>query len=409
MSFGNPTALRIGMTATLAGRPYRVAGRAVMGMEEDGETYYWNEFNLVSDAGASATLVYEETEHGGQWRLFVLFEPEYAMTAADAAARRVGDRLNLDGADMRVTLVDESRVYHIEGEVPEGVEVGDVARYFNAEAGNKMVVVSWTGDEVEYYHGQDLPRGAVASAFNLPAESASRFSGASDDRSTWAESGEAQYDSLPKFFVKLAALIIGVAIVYSGYSCHGPRLRPAVTRTAAPAAPLPPGGSGRLDGRNFHIVGHRIVEIAEVGRIYERHEYQLLDDEGKPALLVCGWKPKAHDWVLYAPVELLTPLMPAQAGAKRLGDVVNVDGLDATVNELFLSTVEQSDAGTSAAAETRKGDRFFGFSAQSASTLLLACWNSDYIVYHRGKFLPAKDVIAAFNLAAEKQAGTGSR
>ena len=397
MSFANPTSLRIGTTATLAGRQYRVAGRVVMGMDEDGETYYWNEFNLVSNAGESATLVYEETEHGGQWRLFILFEPEYAMTAADAATRRVGDRLNLDGADMRVTLVDESRVYHIEGEAPEGVEVGDVARYFNAETGSKMVVVSWTGDEVEYYHGQDLPRGAVASAFNLPRESAFVSSGLSANISSALESDDGEYDSMPKFFVKFAALLLGVAIVYSSYSCHGPRRQASVTKTSAPAAPLTLNASGKLEGRNFQIASHSVVKIAETGRIFDRHEYQLLDDDGKPALLVCGWKPKSPDWVLYKPVELLTPLMPVQAGAKKLGEVVNVDGLDASISELFLSTVEQLDPGSSSSPDVKKGDRFFGFSARSTSTLLLACWNNDSITWHRGKILPAREVTAAFN------------
>ncbi len=65
MSFANPTPIRIGMTGTFCGNRYRVAGRVVMGMEEDGETYYWNEFNLVNTEGESATLVYEEGEHGG--------------------------------------------------------------------------------------------------------------------------------------------------------------------------------------------------------------------------------------------------------------------------------------------------------------------------------------------------------
>jgi hypothetical protein len=402
MSFANPTPLRIGMTATLANRRFRVAGRVVMGMDDEGETYYWNEFNLVDDAGASATLVYEETEHGGQWRLFTMFEPEYPMTAADAATKRVGDPLNLNGTDVRVTLVDESRVYHIEGQAPEGVEVGDAAHYFNAEAGDTMQVVSWTGDEVEYYRGMDLPRGAVASAFNLPRESAFGSAGLSSGGSSGTESDDGKYDSLPKFFIKMAALLVGVAMVYSTYSCHGPRLQASVTKTPAPAAPLPLEGSGKLDGRNYHIASHRVVEIAEVGRLYDRHEYQLLDDDGKPALLVCGWNPKSPDWVLYTPIELLTPLMPVQAGAKKLGEVVNVDGLDASINELFLSTVEQSDPGPSSPLDVKKGDRHFGFSARSAATLLLACWNNDSITYHRGKVLPARDVTAAFNPPAGK-------
>ena len=141
MSFANPTRLRIGMHANFGGKDYRLVGRVVMGVTDDGETYYWNEFNLEGKDGSYADLVYEESERGGEWRLFTMFEPEYPMTAADATTKRIGDRLNLTGTDVRVTLLDTSRVYRIEGKAPEGVEVGDVAKYFNAEAGSIMQVV----------------------------------------------------------------------------------------------------------------------------------------------------------------------------------------------------------------------------------------------------------------------------
>ena len=57
LSYSNPTPIRIGMTGNLSGKQYRVVGRVVLGEEEDGDTYYWNEFNLESDGGDVATLV----------------------------------------------------------------------------------------------------------------------------------------------------------------------------------------------------------------------------------------------------------------------------------------------------------------------------------------------------------------
>ena len=79
MSLENPTRLRIGMHGDFAGKDFRLIGRVVMGVDVDGEIYYWNEFNLQTKDGESATLVYEETERGGEWRLFTRFEPDYAM------------------------------------------------------------------------------------------------------------------------------------------------------------------------------------------------------------------------------------------------------------------------------------------------------------------------------------------
>jgi hypothetical protein len=49
--------------------------------------------------------------------------------------------------------------------------VGSEAHYFNAEAANLLFVVSWTGDDVEFYEGQNLPRGDVERAFGLPEPS----------------------------------------------------------------------------------------------------------------------------------------------------------------------------------------------------------------------------------------------
>jgi len=118
LSYRNPTPIQIGMTGTISGTQYRVAGRVVLGEEEAGATYYWNEFNLETDAGEAVTLVYEETERGGEWRLFRMFDPPHPMSAADAATKRIGDPLNLDGTQVFVRFVSKSRVYQVDGKRP---------------------------------------------------------------------------------------------------------------------------------------------------------------------------------------------------------------------------------------------------------------------------------------------------
>ena len=184
MRYDNPTSVRLGMTGDFVGKHYRVAGRIVMSMEEGGGTYYWNEFHLVGDQGNCATLVFEETDNGPEWRLFTLLEPAPQMSFSEVTSKRVGDRMEFEGKTLRITCVDESRVCHIEGEAPEGVEKGDVARYFNAESGNEMIVVSWTGEEIEVYRGLTLPGHAVTSAFGItgvPPGALNHLSGDSDD------------------------------------------------------------------------------------------------------------------------------------------------------------------------------------------------------------------------------------
>jgi len=154
-------------------------------VEINGETYYWNEFNLQSKTGEAATLVCEE----GTWRLFTEFAPDHPLTAADAVMKQVGDRLNLTGANVRVTLVQTSRVYRIEGMPPAGEKVGDEDNYFNAEAGDVMQVVSWSGQKVEYYNGITLGSGSVEKAFRLPRFAPVRLSSSSDSTSSWSGSG----------------------------------------------------------------------------------------------------------------------------------------------------------------------------------------------------------------------------
>lgn len=394
MSFENPTPLRLGMSGHLAGTHYRVLGRVVMGMEDQGETFHWNEFNLADDQGESATLVYEETEQGGEWRLFTLFEPEYAITAEDAATKRVGDPLNLDGTQVRVTLVDESRVYHIEGQAPEGVEVGDVAHYFNAEAGNTMQVVSWSGDEVECYRGVDLPRDAVARAFGFPAESRS-LNPSSQPSSFLSSALSPQSDERGSRWLLIATVaLLGLALLFGIYSCAPSRRRATIGKTAAPAITLAVGKAGTLEVRKYRIQSHAVVECAQVARLYDWHEYDLLDEAGNGALLICGLDPGKEDCFLFSELEPVGAFTPEQAAAVRVGQSVNINGIVAPATALFQCAIRRIEGPEILGANS--GDIFYGFIAQTGSVRLLVRWNVRGIVFREGKAVPVRLVAAEF-------------
>jgi hypothetical protein len=385
MTYPNPTPIRLGMTGKLSGKQYRVVGRVVLGEEEEGETYYWNEFNLETDAGEVATLVYEETEHGGEWRLFQMFEPVCPMTAADAATKREGDPLDLDGTHMFVRLVSKSRVYHIEGKAPEGVDLGDVAHYFNAVAGNTMIVVSWTGQEVEFYRGLDLSPTTVSAAFNVRLVNFSRL--------FRAPGGSRQ---LPGLVVVLVVALILVIVMVFGYHAFMPSRRPpASVRTGAPASPLAVGKTGKLGGTRFQVQSHLLVEMAMVGWRFDRHEYVLSDETGIKALLVRGSKSGAGDWWLFQPLQPSTPLTPQQAAAVQWGQTVNVDGLVVKASELFQATLRQVESPE--ASDLNTGDVFFGFTGRTQSAQLLVRWNASYVNFFQGRALQEKEVVAAFS------------
>ncbi|HWX21082.1 MAG TPA: DUF4178 domain-containing protein [Candidatus Binatia bacterium] len=383
MSFNNPTPLQLGMAGTFSAKSYRVAGRVVLGVEEAGSIYYWNEFNLQTDTGEAATLVYEVTERGPEWRWFEMFEPQFPMTAEDAATKRVGDPLNLDGTDVRVTLLETSRVYHIEGTAPEGVEVGDIAHYFNAESGNVMQVVSWTGNEVEFYHGRTIPAAVVAEAFHLPLEALKPvfFTGGTP---------------VSHHVVQGAVLAVFVlAILFAGYaSCVPPRRAPAISQFPAPVSPLKTGGTATLKDTEYRIAAHCVMEIAEVGLRFERHEYSLQNNDGTEALLIYGWKPGAKDWAFFTPLHPAVPVMPQKAAAVRWKQTVNVEGVAVPVSELFRSTVRQTDNGQGPGFKT--GEVFYGFSGQNGPTLLLARWNDRAVDFYKGTILPGGAIAGVF-------------
>lgn len=336
MNYANPTPLRLGATGFLEGQSYRVVGRVVVGMEEDGETYYWQEFNLIDRTGLNATLVWEE----GEWKLFTLFEPRNPMTVAEAARKRIGETVNLDGSPTPITLVDESRVYFIEGTAPEGVEVGDIAHYFNADAGERMVVASWTGDEIEFYWGTDLAERDVATAFGFSATAAAPG---------MAFQGSEPSSSNP--VGKFIPLIIVAVLGFAGYTWWQ-RARPL------PVPKKPPTPAGLTTN-----LPHAVVEWATQGRIADQHEYTGTDG----TLIVGGDK----TWWLYEPAT--ADLSPTQAAAKRGGDMVTIGDRQWKVRELFL---------------TRPQPAMFGFLAGNSNDLAMARWTATNIVFCIGRPLP---------------------
>jgi hypothetical protein len=390
MSFENPTSLRIGMHGTFAGKDFRLVGRMVMGVEISGETYYWNEFNLQANTGEAATLVYEE----GTWRLFTEFEPDHPLTAAEAVLKQVGDELNLTGVDVRVTLVQTSRVYRIEGMPPAGETVGDEDNYFNAEAGDVMQVVSWKGQKVEYYNGITLAPGTAEKAFNLPRQSPAKIFSGLGDSSSWSDSGSQNYLGTGKFiFTVIIIVIVFYFTLGQNFSFSTAYEAPPVKRISAPSPPLMVGASGNWEGKAFRVTARATMEVAGVGSVYERNEYELTDGNGNVSLLVCGVKPGTQDWILYTPLSPLTPPTPSQSAAQKAGDTVNIDGVVATISELCQFTVKSVD--NAAASGWHQGDVRFGYAASSEYNSLLVWWDSRDIGFWRGKKVAPKDFAAS--------------
>jgi hypothetical protein len=384
MSLRNPTQITIGMTATFFSRTYRVIGRAVLGVIESGQAYYWNEFYLESAGGGPTTLVFEETETGYAWRLFTMFDPQSPITATQSADKQVGDVVNLDGAKFHLTRVDRSQVYRVEGKTPQGIEPNKQAHYFNAEAGGRLIVVSWTGDEVEFYSGMTTSARMVAAAFNLKGFAAWRFTAASGR--SWLNT---------QIWMPVVLVLAMICIPAACFIDLTRSQRAAsVTTQPAPASPLRVGSSGVLNNVTYKITGHELVELDEVGRRRQCHEYDLSGDDTNETRLICDAGSNGPIWLLYTRLQPEDPLGPMSAGGMHVGQNVLVNGNAIAIKHLFRGTVRSAE-GVSVSG-VKAGDVFYGFSGSiSSSDVLLVRWNEINIIYERGTVLPAKTVLAA--------------
>lgn len=384
MSNANPTPVRVGMTGTFAGKPYTIIARVVMGMEEEGETYYWNEFYLSDGSDRIAMLVCEEVYGAQQWRLFTEFTPQQPLTAREAGLKKVGDRVDLDGVSAEVTVVDETRVYFIEGKAPDWVSVADEAKYFNAEAGGKMWVVSWSGDEVECYRGMQLHPEMVAQALRLPPDS---FKQAARSGSLTGSGGGLNFGVISA----LLTFAVGGFFIFRSCSSaprftttHSPTPPPQVVQPQpAPPPPLTVGTNVTLDGQAFLVVGHRVVEYTKVNARWSSRQYQVTDDAGQTNLLVLRAQPNSSNWQLFKPLAPVRPPTPLVAAAMRAGEAVTLDDFQGRVSELFMSRALTNTAGFPDA--FTGGGLTYHYLAQTNTSTLLASWNGERIVFHRGQ------------------------
>ncbi len=384
MNTANPTALRVGMTGTLDGHRCRVAGRTLVGMQEAGETYYWTEFNLVDDAaGFCADLVYEETEDGPQWSLYILIEPDRPMTVAEAQSKRLGEYVTIDGTSGRITLVSESRVYFIEGEAAEGVEVGDIAHYFNADAGNRTLVASWTGDELELYRGRKLPNSQVAAAFGLPPAPEPRAGAGS------FTSGAGNRVGLAMVAILVAFAAFGLSMQHRNNQTRGP-----AAVQSLPKSEIQVGMKAVLGRDAVEVTGHATVFVNSPARRFSRHEYAVARGDGEAGLLVEAPRGDSSEWFLLWPAELPPGNTGYELAALRSGQTISLAGRNMAVTSLFTCRVVSTEG--SPVLFAGAGPTYYGLIAQLGPTAALVRWTESGAAACVGQMIPAKDVTAAF-------------
>lgn len=392
MSTLNPTFLRVGMTGPIDNRTCTVRCRVVLSVRVKGELYYWNEYLLDDGSGEFVTLCYEEDETGCVWRLFSELNPLRALSAGEAAGKKVGDQVDLGRGPLRVTLVNRSRVVHVEGNAPDWLAVGDEADFFNAEANGHMLVVSWTGEEVEYYYGGTISRRRVAETFGLPqlregSRPSSPYGGGT------ASSVSNSYGWIG-WLVVIGIVGVAAGIVFIANRDPSPPPAPPA-KIAAPEYELLVASQGALPGlESFRIAGRSLVEVGELGARFERHEYALRLPDGDRALLIDVAVKGTSSWLLLRPIPAPSAWTPAGLASMRVGQplkwglhpfpVARIQGC-----RLLSRSGEATDL-------ANVGEQRYGLIAREPGEWLVARWSATELKVYRGRQLSEREVRAAF-------------
>lgn len=377
----NPTTLTVGKTGLLDHHRATVVGRAVL---QSAEGYRWHEYYVELDTGRMIILVYE----AGAWKRFDEFTPDPPMTAKEAEGYGIGASLELHGKRAAVVkYLSTSRVVYSEGKTWDGVRAGSAAQYFNAESDGEMIVVSWTGDEIEFFVGRKISRYLVAQAFKLPEPSFWRklVSGGSGSFEMGGENSPAMY------FIFGAILLLGAVMVIVTSADDSPMIVDPPPVAPAPTVELVPGDQGTLAGEHFVVRARKLVEVDEPNARFKRFEYALIDDHGDEALLVQDLTGNPHEWVLFRPEAAPGWLMPTAAATFRQGMTLRLVGTEAKVQRLFLSrSLDIAGPAISPPPTTT-----YGFLARSGDAWILARWTEQTLDLERGQSVPEATVLTA--------------
>lgn len=385
MSTVNPTGLRNGMTGQLQGRRYTVLARVVMGMEEDGETWYWNEFLLRADDNTEATLVFEDTERGPVWRFFEYFEPASPFSVTEASRLLKGSSLTMDGMPGKVDLVGQAKVYKVEGQAPAEIQIGTLSRYFNATVDGNMLVVSWTHSEVEHYWGQDLTKAAVNAAFGVAENPSRQKPQYASALGNYRRSGDSSADGI-KFALKILLPILAIAFMVGVPSCETTDSPSEVRLRKLPKESLKAGASFGHNQVSHSITEVRLAELATDGETLHGRLYIVSTPEGTQRTLLQGLAPSGVQWLLMSPPEVLLELSPTQAASLGKGARFPARNELLTVSCPFRLRIYSSD--TAQASQPRLSLTQYGLFARTDSgKMVFILWNERQTFLHEPSVL----------------------
>lgn len=159
--------LKLGLKGTFLGQPYQIIGRIRLMGSEDGESWFWDEWFLMSPTGFPLWLI--EDEHGyGIMRLHVASEFIDPYSPATTYF--------IDKKTYRIKERGFAKIAFLEGELTWKARPNEGVNYLDLSSGTKRFSMEYSQTEIQYIKGESITEAALKEAFkeSLPPELASK-------------------------------------------------------------------------------------------------------------------------------------------------------------------------------------------------------------------------------------------
>jgi hypothetical protein len=195
----------LGSRGSLGGGTWEVIGFQTRAVEEDGETFEWEEYLLFNPYKGFRYL----TQYDGQWSFVV---PVEALPARASSATRPA--INYDGHLYKHFSGGEAETTFVLGEFPWRVKVGEKVVADDFIAPPFVLSSEITPDEVTWSKGEYTPGAEIWKAFKLPGSAPPARGVYLNQPSTMGTNVGGIWAN----FALLLALLVGLAIFFTIFS-----------------------------------------------------------------------------------------------------------------------------------------------------------------------------------------------
>ena len=159
-----------GAQGSLARHSYIVDGRAIVEIARVAGRHDRREYHLRDESSQPALLVNALSGGSKEWHLFVPTPVPPGLTPHEAAAKRKGTPVGIEGRTLRITDLFQSKALSADGPAANNALPGAVRYGFIAADGGEWLIARWNETQIEYLRGSAVAESEVIAALGTPPE-----------------------------------------------------------------------------------------------------------------------------------------------------------------------------------------------------------------------------------------------